>query len=64
VSAAQSWREPAPAPTKPPPKEARCAQCGGWIATVPAETKWMRGRCGNRRCRLYGEGQTIKLQSR
>jgi hypothetical protein len=57
----------ADAPVKPPPVEARCAACGGWIATVPAGTPWARGRCYNRinghACRLYGRGQTVHLRS-
>jgi hypothetical protein len=61
--AASSWREPSPAEAaKPPPREARCAVCGEWMATAPAGTKWVRGRCGNRRCRKYGEGQTVHLR--
>jgi hypothetical protein len=55
-------------PTEPrsPPKEARCAACGGWITTVPAGTAWARGRCYNRtdgrNCKLYGQGQTVHLR--
>lgn len=61
---ASSWREPEPTAVKAPPREARCRQCGGWIATAPAATKWLRGRCMNRRCKLYGDGQTVKLDER
>lgn len=56
-----------PTVPKPPPQEARCRACGGWIATVPAGTAWARGRCFNRvngrDCRLYGQGQTVKLRT-
>jgi hypothetical protein len=62
--AASSWREPArPIEVKAPPREARCAMCGEWIMTVPAATTWARGRCGNRRCPKYGEGQTVHLRN-
>lgn len=61
---ASSWREPAPASVKAPPREARCRACGGWIASAPAATTWVKARCGNKRCRLYGEGQTIHLRDR
>lgn len=45
-----------------PPHEVRCRTCGGWLATVPAGTTWTRSRCMNKRCALYGEGQTVKLR--
>jgi hypothetical protein len=61
--AASSWREPAPAAVKQPPRDARCSQCGEWIGTAPAGTKWLRGRCGNRRCPKYGAGQTVHLRT-
>lgn len=60
---ASSWREPeSPTAVKQPPKEARCKGCGGWIASAPGGTTWVKARCGNKRCRLYGEGQTIHLK--
>jgi hypothetical protein len=45
---------------KPPPQQAYCKACGGWIATVPAGTAWVRGRCMNKRCQKYSEAQQIK----
>lgn len=45
-----------------PPLEARCQGCGGWLSTVPAGTPWVRARCGNKRCRLYGDGQMIRFK--
>jgi hypothetical protein len=45
---------------KPPPQQAYCKKCGGWIATVPAGTPWVRGRCLNKRCPKYSEAQQIK----
>jgi hypothetical protein len=61
--AASAWREPSrPAEIKAPPKEARCFACGGWIASAPGSTTWVKARCGNKRCPKYGEGQTIHLR--
>ena len=59
---ASSWREPSPSEVKAPPKEARCKACGEWVATASAGSTWVRGRCMNKRCRKYGEGQTIHLR--
>lgn len=60
---AASWREPdPPAEKKAPPRDARCDGCGGWIATVPPGTTWCSGRCGNRRCRLYGAAQRFTFR--
>ena len=60
---ASSWREPSPPPEqKAPPRDARCSACGGWIMTVPGGTLWGKGRCGNRRCRLYGEPQRFSFR--
>jgi hypothetical protein len=47
---------------KAPPQEGRCNACGGWVLSVPSGTTWGRGRCGNKRCRLYGLGQTFKFR--
>jgi hypothetical protein len=51
------------------PWDARCAACGGWIATVPGAARWVRAKCMNwrahasgrseRRCQKYGVGQTV-----
>jgi hypothetical protein len=49
-----------PTMPKPPPQQAYCKACGGWIATVPAGTAWVRGRCMNKRCQKYSEAQQIK----
>lgn len=51
-----------PSTPKPAPVEARCAACGEWLSTVPPGTTWVRARCINRRCRRYGEGQTVHLR--
>lgn len=55
-------------PPPSPPWEARCSACGGWLATVPAGTSWVRARCGNRqvggipgrKCPLYAQSKTYK----
>ncbi len=62
--AGSSWREPKmpAAEPKAPPKDARCAACGGWIVTVPPGTTWATGRCGSKRCRLYGEKQRFTFR--
>jgi len=62
--AASSWREPEPsaADAKAPPRDARCAACGGWIVSVPSGTTWATGRCGNRRCRLYNAKQRFSFR--
>lgn len=60
---ATTWREPpAPAEAKPAPREARCKACGEWVATASSGAAWVRGRCMNRRCKKYGEGQTIHFR--
>lgn len=46
----------------PAPQEARCRSCGGWLASAPAGAAWVRARCGNKRCRLYGDGQMIRFR--
>lgn len=46
-----------------PPWEARCHACGGWVGTVPAGTPWFRGRCINRRCRMYGKTEKFRSPS-
>ncbi len=53
-----------PTERKQPPLEVRCRECNGWLLTVPPGTTWARGRCGNRRCKLYNEGQTVHLKRR
>lgn len=41
--------------------EAHCRGCGHWLATMPPGSPWVRLRCHNRRCRLYRQTQTIRL---
>lgn len=42
--------------------EVLCKSCHGWALTVPAGTTWARFRCADRRCKLFGVGQTVNLQ--
>jgi hypothetical protein len=49
---AETPRLPTPAAT-----DFHCVACGNWILTAPSP--WARGRCMNRRCRLYRQQQTM-----
>jgi hypothetical protein len=62
MPASSSWREPTAAETWEPPAQVYCPSCRSWIASAPGGTRWVRSRCGNRRCKLYGKTQQITLK--